>query len=170
MPTPKAPPIQLSETEASALSKRVKSHKTSQQVALRGRIIQAASRGQSNSQISDEFGVSRLMVRLWRTRWLDLQGIELTDLSVADRLSDLPRPGAPPTITADQRCQIEALACEKPEGSDRPISQWTQRELADEIVKRGIVPHISARHAGRLLKRSRYQTSLHPLLADPESG
>jgi putative transposase len=46
------------------------------------------------------------------------------------------------------------LACEKPEDSARPISQWTGREIAAEVIKRGLVAQISARHAGRLLKRS----------------
>jgi hypothetical protein len=46
-----------------------------------------------------------------------------------------------------------ALACEAPNQSGRPISQWTGRELADELVQRGIVERISRRHAARLLKR-----------------
>jgi putative transposase len=83
-----------------------------------------------------------------------LQDISLADLSVEERLQDAPRPGAPARITADQRCQIEALACEKPEGSDRPITHWTAREIADELKKRKIVDDISPRHAARLLKRS----------------
>gem|GEM_PF-4134587 len=33
----------------------------------------------------------------------------------------------------------------------RPISQWTSRELADELVKQGIVTSISPRHVGHLL-------------------
>jgi putative transposase len=44
------------------------------------------------------------------------------------------------------------MACEKPEKSGRPISQWTAREIADEMMKRKIVEGISARHAARLLK------------------
>jgi transposase len=75
-------------------------------------------------------------------------------LTAQERLEDLPRPGAPLQITADQRCQIEKLACELPEQSGRPIRQWTNPELADEIMKRGLVERISARHVGRLLKRS----------------
>ena len=43
---------------------------------------------------------------------VDIEPFELTDLSVEERLEDLPRPGAPARITADQRCQIEQLACE----------------------------------------------------------
>jgi putative transposase len=80
----------------------------------------------------------------------------LDDLSVEQRLSDAPRPGAPARITADQRCRIEALACEKPEESDRPITHWTAREIADEVLKRQIVENISPRHAARLLKRGRH--------------
>ena len=50
-------------------------------------------------------------------------------------------------------CHIQQLACEKPEESGRPISHWTNREVADEVMKRGIVAQISPRHAARLLKK-----------------
>jgi transposase len=163
---PKPPQIELGEKEQEELEKIVKRHTVGQQIALRGRIILAAGAGKNNSQIGRELGVSLDMVRLWRGRWLLLQPIKLTDLSIEERLEDLPRPGAPARITADQRCQIEQLACEPPEASDRPISQWTGREIAAEIMKRGIVAQISARHAGRLLKRGGYQTASNPVLAD----
>jgi putative transposase len=91
--------------------------------------------------------------RLWRQRWLNLQPISPDDLSIEERLDDLPRSGAPSRLTANQICQIEKLACEKPEKSGRPISQWTGREIADEVMKRGIVDRISPRHASRLLKK-----------------
>jgi len=92
-------------------------------------------------------------VRLWRDRWAGLQGIELETLSIAERLQDGPRPGAPPKFTAEQRCQMAALACEAPLKAGRPISQWTGREIADELVARGIVKQISPRHASYLLKK-----------------
>ncbi len=93
------------------------------------------------------------MVRRWRARWLACQATSLDDLSVAERLADAPRPGTPVRITDEQVAKIVALACELPSTSQRPISQWTGREIADEIKKRGIVDQISARHAARLLKR-----------------
>jgi len=166
MSGPKPSPIELSEQEREGLEKLIKGHNTGQQIVLRARIILAAGRGKNNSQIGGELGVSLDMVRLWRGRWLLLQPIKLTDLSVEERLEDLPRPGAPARITADQRCQIEQLACEPPEDSERPISHWTGREIAAEIMKRGIVAEISARHAGRLLKRGGYQTASNPVLVD----
>jgi len=39
------------------------------------------------------------MVRLWRERWLQLQPIPLAELSVEERLTDLPRPGARLALT-----------------------------------------------------------------------
>ena len=153
MPSPKPLSLNLTEAEQTELEKLVKRHTVGQQIALRARIVLAAGEGKSNCQIATELPVSRQMVRLWRERWLPLQPIPLAELSAEARLEDLPRPGAPARITTAQRCQIEALACEKPDDSDRPISHWTGREIADEIIKRGIIEQISARQAGRLLKR-----------------
>ena len=112
-----------------------------------------ASQGLNNEQVGRELHVGVDMVRQWRQRWLAGQAIPLTDLSVEERLQDLPRAGKPSAISADQLCQITALACEKPEQSERPISQWSGREIADEVMKRGIAAQISPRHAARLLKR-----------------
>jgi putative transposase len=150
---PKPPAVNMSDKERQGLEQLVRRHSTPQQMALRGRIVLAAARGKNNAQIAREFGITVETARHWRDRWLTLQPISLDDLTIADRLEDLPRPGTPARITADQRCQIEAMACEDPEGSSRPISQWTSREIADEVMKRGIVDSISPRHAARLLKR-----------------
>lgn len=145
--------IELSETERKALEMLSRRHNTPQQVALRARIVLAAGQGLNNSEIARQLGLHRDTVRLWRQRWLIQAPAALQDLPVEDRLSDEPRPGKPRRITDEQICQIEALACEAPERSGRPISQWTGREIADELMKRGLVDQISARHARRLLKR-----------------
>ena len=152
---PKPAAVHLSDAERQELEKLVKRHSTEQQIALRARIVLAAATGKGNAQIGRELQVTVDTARLWRQRWLDVQAIPASELSAEERLQDLPRPGAPAKITADQVCRIEALACEKPEASERPISQWTSREIADEIIKRGIVAEISPRHAARLLKRRR---------------
>ena len=154
MPGPKPPMIELSAQAKHDLNQLLKAHKTDQQIALRGRIILEAGTGKGNAEIARAQAISVSMVRLWRQRWLDLQLLPLSELSVKERLEDLPRPGAPPRITADQICKVVALACEAPEKSGRPISHWTGREIADELMERGIVETISPRHARRLLKRS----------------
>ena len=154
MPYPKATEVKLSEEEKEGLEQLIRRHNVGQQIALRGRIILAAGQGQTSSAISRKLGVSINTAQRWRNRWAKAQKISYDDLSIEDRLQDGPRPGVPSRITADQRCQIEALACEKPEKAGRPISQWTAREIADEIIERKIVERISRRHAARLLKRS----------------
>ena len=150
---PKPPSIELTDTGRRALEELTRRHSTAQQVALRARIVLLAAQGYNNAQIARQLSVSIDMVRLWRERWLILQAASLEDVPIADRLSDIARPGRPRRITAEQVCQIIKLACEAPEQSGRPISQWTAREIADEIKGRGIVEQISDRHAARLLKR-----------------
>jgi putative transposase len=150
---PNPVPITLSDAERQDLEALTRRHSTPQQLALRARIVLAAADGANNGQIVRLLDVSLDMARRWRERWLVLQPASLEDLPVADRLTDAPRPGKPVRISAEQVAQIVALACDPPVASERPISQWTSRELAAEIQKRGIVPTISGRHAARLLKR-----------------
>src|SRR5206468_463403 len=120
-------------------------------------------------------------VRTWRARWLRgaprlgaavSAGDEdrLLARLVADALDDAPRSGAPPTFTAEQVVQIVALACEPPPGSDRPVSHWTPRELAEEAVTRGIVPTISPRSVGRFLGSGRPPTPPVTVLVDVRAG
>jgi transposase len=148
---PKPEALTLSEQEQKELEALVRRHSSAQQVAQRGRIILAAAEGKNNSQIARELEVCVDTVRSWRTRWIGLQAVPLADLSVRERLEDIPRPGKPSQITAEQPCQIVALACEQPK--ERPISHWTGQEIADEVMRRGIMPKISARHAARVLKK-----------------
>ena len=149
----RATKVVLSEKEQEALTQISKRHRSEQQVALRARMVLAAAQGQCNARIARELEVNVDTVRLWRDRWVGLQGIDLETLSIAERLQDAPRPGVTPRITVEQRCQIAALACEAPSKAGRPISQWTGREIADEIKAGGIVEQISPRHAARLLKK-----------------
>ncbi len=153
--------VELSPEERQGLETLVRRHSTPQQVALRGRIILGAAAGLNNCQVARQVGLEVDTVRRWRNRWLGLKAASLEDpsagsglaLSVAERLRDAPRPGAPARITPEQVCQIVALACEAPSQTGRPISQWTSREVADEIIAQRIVDRISPRHAARLLER-----------------
>lgn len=170
MPRLKPIEVQLSAEEEAALKKLVNQHQAGQQIVKRARIVLAAHQGKNNRQIMREVGVSLNTVRLWRSRWQLFAPVPLSELSAKERLEDDARPGAPARITADQRCQIEKLACDKPEEAGRPITHWTNREIADEIIKQGIVETISPRHAGRLLKRSRYQATSNPVLVNAREG
>ncbi len=150
---PKPPAVPLTDEERRDLEALVRRHATGQQRALRARIILAAADGRNNCQSARDLGVDVETARLWRGRWLGLQPAALAALSVAERLADAPRAGRAPQLTAEQQCRIVARACEAPSQSGRPISQWSQREIADEVVQRGLVDAISPRHAARLLNR-----------------
>ncbi len=145
---PKAALLSLSKEEREALEKLVRCHSTPQQLVLRGRIVLGAADGKGKSEIAREVGLGVDRVREWRMRWIGLQAASLLALPVEERLSDLPRPGRPSEISAEHICQMVAMACEQPK--ERPISHWTGREIADEVERRGIIKHISPRHASRL--------------------
>jgi putative transposase len=151
---PKPPAITLTPAERQALEALLRQHSAPQQLVLRARIVLASARGLNHAQVARELAICIDAARLWRRRWLETAPADPEEgPDVAARLQDLPRPGAPGRFTAEQFCQLIAMGCEVPAGSDRPISHWTPREMADEAKQRGIVDQISPRHMGRLLKR-----------------
>src|SRR5205807_6951056 len=176
MPSPQASPIHLSPLQHDLLQRLVKRTTSEQRLVKRGHIILEAAGGTSNTKIAQQWQVDYETVRRWRDRWhaaeSRLQAIEaagkpkLLSQAIEVLLSDEQRPGAPATFTFEQFMQIMALACEKPEAADRPVSNWTPRELADEAVKRGIVPKISPRTVERFLKGERFTASSEAVLAD----
>lgn len=151
MPRLAPTPLQLTETERTQLQQLVNRHSTPQQIALRASIILRADEGLTHRDIARELNISRDMARLWRNRWLALSEKEIP---VMERLVDAPRSGGPLTFTLEQILQLFAIACEQPQTYGRPISHWTTRELADEVMKQGIVERISPRHIGRLMNEA----------------
>ena len=147
--------IKLSNTERKDLEKIVRSHNAPQKLVRRAKIILLADDGLNYYVIAQVLSIQDKIVTTWVKRWLKTTDKEL---SIIDRLLDLPRPGAPDKFTPEQICQIITIACEKPEIYGRPITNWTNRELADEVIKQGIVESISERHIGRILERF----ELHP--------
>lgn len=148
---PKPAALELNENEREALEALVRKHSAPQQIAGRGRMILLAAQGKNNEEVARELGACADTVRTWRMRWIGWQKLSLEDFSIVERLSDTPRPGRPPEITTEQFCQLIAFACEQPK--ERPITHWTGREIAEEVMQRGIIEQISPRHASRLLKK-----------------
>lgn len=137
--------------ERQQLQQLVNRHSTPQQIALRAEIILLADQGNNHRDIARTLKSSRDMARLWRERW---EACRDQQMPMVERLQDAERSGAPATFSLEQILQLLALACEKPENYGRPISHWTPRELAEEMVKLGIVKSISPRHVGRLLEEA----------------
>jgi transposase len=167
MPGPKPPEIVLSAAERAALERVARAHTTGQQLAVRARIVLLAADGLTTSAVARALGLHVDTARQWRARWHQSRDVPLDEVGVAARLADAPKPGAPARLTPEQVCQMIALACELPAATGRPISQWTGRELADEVVRRGITDRLSPRHAARLLKRGRLAAAPGAVLAHP---
>ena len=165
MPTNEADPIHLTERERSELQALVRQQTCPQHLVLRARIVLLADAGIGIRPSAERLGVARTTVRQWRRRWLSTKGAR-----VVERLADAPRSGAPAIYSAETACAIIALACEDPAASGRAITHWTQRELAAEAVKRGLVSYISQRSVGRILKRSRPQAPSRARLAQRQAG
>lgn len=162
MPGPKASQIVLTTNQKRILEQRVRFRTCLQHEGKRARILLEAATGLDNQAIARLVGLERGSVRRWRQRWFHAKDLLISveeddeaDLEscIGEVLSDQPRSGGPTTFTPEQVCQIIALACEKPEESERPVTHWTPQELAAEAVKRGIVENISPRTIGRFLKR-----------------
>ena len=186
MSGPSVRPPEISSRQRKLLRQLTRRHTAPQRSVRRIHIILRAARGGSNTQIAREHQCDRETVRTWRTRWqlaeAQLQAAEAADATKRDLLrllevvfADAPRPGAPDKFTPEHLVQIIALACEAPARSERPISQWSARELADEVLQRAIVPAISVRTVGRLLEecdlkphRSRYWLKAKTKDTDPE--
>lgn len=156
--------ITVSERQRVVLERWVRSPaRTAARLVERARFILMAADGVSNIEQARRFGVDRQRVRRWRTRWAEhfgrLEAAELegaTDKDLSELLyallADEQRSGGPSTFSAEQLAQIIGVACEPPVDSDRPVTHWSPRELADEVIERGIVATISPRHIDRLLK------------------
>jgi putative transposase len=178
-PTP--PTATLSDRLRGALEHLARRQTSSQRLVRRLQIVLAAAAGLNNEEIARRVALDRSTVRTWRMRWLAAaprleaavsagDDDRLLARLVSDALDDAPRAGAPPTFSAEQVVQIVALACAPPPGSDRPVSHWTPRELAEEAVTRHIVPAISPRSVGRFLKRDPTPAASEPLLVDAGTG
>jgi putative transposase len=170
----------VTERQQSVLQTMVRSGTCPQAVAQRARMILLAFDGLANEDIAGQVGCERHAVGPWRRRWAEaVQRLVLIECcekpsalprAIEGLLSDRPRSGSPGKFTAEQVTQILAVACEGPEASGRPVTHWTPRELADEVVKRKIVASISARQVGRFLKSGRPEAAPEPVLAQRQPG
>jgi transposase-like protein len=142
-------------------------HHTPQKLAERARLVLEFACGGTNPEVARRTGMHPTSVRHWRRRWheneaslVDLEGDpKALAKAVVAVLEDQPRSGTPPTFTPEQVAAIVALACEPPERSGIPASQWSCVLLAEEAVRRGIVASIAPQSVWRFLKSGRPQAA-----------
>lgn len=144
---------------------------TTKDLALRASIILASSENLNNLQISKKLNVSRKCVGKWRRRWFEsgeaLVAIEKCESGAAlrravqDVLKDDYRSGRPSKFSDEQVAKIISIASQSPRQWDRPVDDWTGRELADEARRQNIVPSISPSRVNVFLKLVDLKPKLH---------
>jgi len=159
--------VLITERQQEILHDLVNGRTTPVRLAQRATIVLRAFAGVDNADIAQEITLGPDAIGLWRRRWAKVWprlivfecAENRTDLrrAIAAVLDDKPRSGNPGKFTPEQITRILALACEPPEKSGRPITHWTNAELADEAIKQGIVPSISASQVGRYLREAELQ-------------
>lgn len=172
----KAAKVIFTERQQDVLRAMTRQSTCAQCLAQRASMILLAFDGWPNEDIADLLDCERHPVGVWRRRWAKaFERLVLVECcenagalrqAIEDVLGDAPRSGAPCKFTAEQVTLILAVACEPPEDSGRPVTHWTVAELADEVIKRGIVESISARQVGRFLKYGGTSATPQPLLAE----
>jgi transposase len=115
-----APPITLNAVTDTMLHHLVRAPSTPQGLALRSRIVLAASAGQTNQQIAAALGIPAVTAGKWRRAFAT---------SGMDGLTDAPRTGRPVTHGPDVWQRIQARACQQPAA----YSRWTVRTLARDL-------------------------------------
>jgi len=109
----------LSDEEREQLLRWSRRAKSSQALALRSRIVLGCGEGLDNKSVAERVHCSTNTVSKWRARF------------VADRLDGLvdePRPGRPPTITAEQ---VEEVVVATLESTPKNATHWSRAKMAD---------------------------------------
>jgi transposase len=173
----KSVPPKLSQVQENVLLAITKRRDSPQNLVQRSQVVLFAASGQDNQQIAAQVGLYSKTVRTWRPRWnkqqqkidaIENDGNEkalhefITDVVLADD----PYNGKRGKYTPEQIMQLYAIACEPPPDSGRPISHWSCRELAEEMVKRGIVTEIPISTVWDFLKSRRLETPQSPRMAE----
>lgn len=173
--------ILVSERQGRLLEALVRRSSAPQRLVKRAQIILLLAAGKTFNEVARALGVLRQTVYKWGKRWrtqarqlAEVEAQERSDPALSTRLAglllDAYRPGKPATFSPEQIVKLIAVACERPQDCGRPITRWSSRELAAEMVKRGIVKTIARSTISQLLKEAKIKPHLsrYWLNAQPE--
>ncbi len=131
--------VKLSKAKEQELAELLRAGTQPVRVIKRAQSLRLLAAGQSAPQIGQSVGLTARGVRHIGWRYVER--------GLSGALYDAPWPGAPRRIQATQKQRIIAMVCaDPPEGQAR----WTVRLIAEEAVKRKLVPKIG-RESVRLL-------------------
>lgn len=140
---PKKNKITLRSDQRKHLLQIIKTGHRKAREILYAHILLKSAQGWTDKQIAQAFDVSPDTVQRTRLRFVR------SGLKAA--LQESPRPGAPRQLTTEQETRLIALACSKPPTGH---ARWTIRLLAEEAVKRGLVPGMAPETLRQILKKT----------------
>src|SRR5215211_6517598 len=154
MATPGRPKAELTLTdeERETLQRLTARGKSSQQLALRSRIVFQCATGADNTEVAKRLGISRPTVGKWRSRFIEHR---------LNGLTDEPRPGAPRKITDEQ---VEHVVVDTLESTPKDATHWSLSSMAKHS---GLSPST----VGRIWKAFQlkpHRTETFKLSTDPQ--
>ncbi|HEV2810201.1 MAG TPA: IS630 family transposase [Acidimicrobiales bacterium] len=124
------------------LKERASSRRASHAEVVRARIVLLAAEGAQNVEIARGVGVCVDVASRWRKRFCQ-EGLV--------GLRDRPRSGRPRRFGDKVVAGIKAMACERPQQRQVPLSRWSSTDLAAQAMTEGMVESISSSTVRRWL-------------------
>ena len=131
----------LTTEEREKLERLARSRTEEARLVVRAKIVLGLAAGERPYQVADRVGVGRAAAYEWLHRF-NAEGLK--------GLTDHPRPGRPPTYTAEQRAEVIAAALTRPEDLGMPFASWTLDRLQAYLSE----------HKGIGIKRTRIDAIL----------
>lgn len=135
--------VHLKETERRKLIGIVSKGRNKAVVIQRAHILLKVDEGKTDAEISQMLYVSEQTIRRIRQRF--------TQEGLQTALDDKPHPATGSELDEKQEARIIALACSEPPAGQ---ARWTLELLTQEVLKDGIVTHLSPETVRLLLKKT----------------
>jgi putative transposase len=123
--------VQLGKRDRKLVAEMLNKGRESARVLRRASILRQLDRGQRAAQVADNVGVAPKTVRAIARRYVE-EGLE-------SALYEKPRPGQRRVLDAGQSQRIIAMVCSPPPQGQ---ARWSVRLIAQEAVKRKLVPRV----------------------------
>ena len=135
--------VHLKEAERRKLIGMVSKGRNKAVVIQRAHILLKVDEGKTDLEISQMLYVSEQTIRRTRQRFVQ-EGLQAA-------LEDKPHPATGSELDEKQQARIIALACSEPPAGQ---ARWTLELLTQEVLKDGIVTHLSPETVRLLLKKT----------------
>jgi transposase len=135
--------VHLKEEERRKLIGIVSKGRNKAVIIQRAHILLKVDEGKTDAEISQMLYVSEQTIRRTRQRFVQ-EGLQAA-------LEDKPHPATGSELDEKQEARIIALACSEPPAGQ---ARWTLELLTQEVLKDGIVTHLSPETVRLLLKKT----------------